>query len=183
MSEYKEPLHLHRIHPIIFGGDPNDEGNITFVPRLKHAELSTFWNKKIIETTPSGIMKDEGESKHDSSKLFPISIEFAELYFRVDFPKEFRAHLQSINGVQSQSLVLWGLDEMVQLNVAYHVEYFAPDLILIGSDGAEDAFAFERSTMHIVRVPFIGMGYIAGEKIADSFADFLAVYPSLQADA
>ncbi|MFT3701724.1 MAG: hypothetical protein QM802_05115 [Agriterribacter sp.] len=53
MSKTKEKqhkgLHLHRTHPILFGGNPTDRQNITFVTRLQHAELATFWNRKLGE--------------------------------------------------------------------------------------------------------------------------------------
>jgi hypothetical protein len=45
----RKGLHLHRIHPILFGGNPTDRQNITFVSRLKHSELATFWNRKVRE--------------------------------------------------------------------------------------------------------------------------------------
>lgn len=43
----RKGLHLHRIQPIIFGGNPTDRQNITFVTRLEHAALVVFWNRKI----------------------------------------------------------------------------------------------------------------------------------------
>ena len=43
----RKGLHLHRTHPILLGGDPLDKKNITFVTKLQHAELATFWNKTI----------------------------------------------------------------------------------------------------------------------------------------
>ena len=180
MSEHKETLHIHRTHPIILGGDPEDEGNITFVPKLQHAELCTFWNRKILELKSSLEIKNKREPDRQVLKGFPVTIEFAESFLKVEFPNIFRKYLQSTNGVegefQNQYLNLWGLAELVQLNEAYNVQEFAPNLLLFGSDGGEDAFAFERSTMHIVRIPFIGMSYVAIEKIADSFTDFLGVY-------
>jgi hypothetical protein len=45
----RKGLHLHRTHPVLFGGNPTDRQNITFVTRLQHSELVTFWNRKIIE--------------------------------------------------------------------------------------------------------------------------------------
>lgn len=45
----RKGLHLHRTQPILFGGDPADNENIVLVTRMQHAELSTFWNRKITE--------------------------------------------------------------------------------------------------------------------------------------
>jgi len=42
-------LHIHRVHPILFGGSPTDKDNIKLVTRQQHAELVVFWNKKIRE--------------------------------------------------------------------------------------------------------------------------------------
>jgi len=47
----RKGLHLHRVHPILFGGNPTDRDNIKFVTRQQHAELATFWNKKVREVT------------------------------------------------------------------------------------------------------------------------------------
>ena len=48
-NNQRKGLHLHRTHPILFGGNPIDEQNITFVTRLQHSELATFWNRKVRE--------------------------------------------------------------------------------------------------------------------------------------
>jgi len=45
----RKGLHLHRTQPILFGGNPTDRQNITFISRLQHTELATFWNRKIRE--------------------------------------------------------------------------------------------------------------------------------------
>ena len=45
----RKGLHLHRTHPILFGGNPTDRQNITSISRLQHAELVTFWNRKLRE--------------------------------------------------------------------------------------------------------------------------------------
>jgi len=43
----RKGLHLYRITPILFNGSPTDRQNITFVTRLKHAELAIWWNRLI----------------------------------------------------------------------------------------------------------------------------------------
>jgi len=45
----RKGLHIHRVHPILFGGSPTDKDNIKLVTRRQHAELVVFWNKKIRE--------------------------------------------------------------------------------------------------------------------------------------
>ena len=48
-GKHPKGLHLHRIHPILFGGSPTDEKNIKFITRKQHAELAVFWNNKVKE--------------------------------------------------------------------------------------------------------------------------------------
>jgi len=48
-ENHRKGLHLHRTHPILFGGNPTDRQNIAFVTRLQHSELATFWNRKVKE--------------------------------------------------------------------------------------------------------------------------------------
>jgi hypothetical protein len=54
-------------------------------------------------------------------------------------------------------LVAWRVEELAQKNTAYLVDEAAPELLLFGSNGAGEAFAFDtRSTpVSIVAVPFI----------------------------
>lgn len=40
-------LHLHRIQPILFGGNPADLKNIKLITRKEHAEVSVFWNNVV----------------------------------------------------------------------------------------------------------------------------------------
>jgi hypothetical protein len=49
----RKGLHLHRVHPILFGGNPVDMDNIKFVTRLQHAEFVVFWNRKVNEVKDS----------------------------------------------------------------------------------------------------------------------------------
>ena len=45
----RKGLHLHRVHPILFGGSPTDKDNVQFISRQQHAQAVVFWNKKIRE--------------------------------------------------------------------------------------------------------------------------------------
>lgn len=81
-------------------------------------------------------------------------------------------HLKSLYA--DWSYVLWSAEELVELNQAYHVKEFVSNIFLIGSDGAENAFAFDITDMVIVKLPFIGMGHFANEKLSDTFSDFLS---------
>ena len=110
------------------------------------------------------------------SPATPSAIETAEKFFNLKLPTDYVQFLQFTNGLEGETtdshLVLWSAEELVELNQAYHVKEFVSNIILIGSDGAEDAFAFDTTNMTIVKLPFSGMGHIANEKISDTFGDF-----------
>jgi len=42
-----------RIKPIIFGGDPTSEENITWVSHDQHGELTRFWNAQYAQAVGS----------------------------------------------------------------------------------------------------------------------------------
>ena len=102
-----------------------------------------------------------------------------ERHFGWPLPTDYKDFLLLTNGlegcVNDEYLVLWGTTELIELNVAYKVKDFIQNIVIFGSDGAEDAFAFDTSSLRpfIVRLPFIGMGYIPNEKLADTFEEFL----------
>ena len=108
----------------------------------------------------------------------PSAIEAAEKFFNLKLPTDYKEFLQFSNGLEGETadsyLVLWSAEELVELNQAYNVKEFISNIILIGSDGAEDAFAFDTTNMTIVKLPFIGMGHIPNEKLSDTFGDFFS---------
>ena len=106
------------------------------------------------------------------------AIQTAEKFFNLKLPTDYKEFLQFSNGLEGETadnyLVLWSAEELVELNQAYNVKEFVSNIILIGSDGGEDAFGFDTTNMTIVKVPLIGMGHIANEKLSDTFGDFLS---------
>ncbi|MCU0450991.1 MAG: SMI1/KNR4 family protein [Bernardetiaceae bacterium] len=106
------------------------------------------------------------------------AIDSAEKFFNLKLPTEYKYFLQFSNGLEGETadgyLVLWGAEELIELNQAYNVNEFISNIILIGSDGAEDAFGFDTTNMSIVKLPFIGMGHIPNEKLSDTFSGFLS---------
>lgn len=126
-------------------------------------------------------MKQLPDKLTDFSTVSPATvsaIEAAEKYFSLMLPEDYREFLQFTNGLEGETadnyLVLWSAEELVELNQAYNVKEFVSNIVIIGSDGAEDAFAFDTTNMTIVKLPFIGMGHIAQEKLSDTFSDFLS---------
>jgi hypothetical protein len=74
-------------------------------------------------------------------------------------------------------LSLWRIDEIAQFNKDYRVSDFAPGLVLFGSDGGGEAFAFDArdASMAIVQVPFVGMSLSEVQPLAKNFNDFLTL--------
>ncbi|MDF2548764.1 MAG: hypothetical protein K0R93_3662 [Anaerosolibacter sp.] len=96
------------------------------------------------------------------------------------FPKEYLSFLLRSNGGEGwvgedSYLSLWKVDEIVTLNEAYQVGEFAPGLIIFGSDGGLDAYAFDTRTESavIVEVPFIGMNLREVKYCSSTFVEFL----------
>ena len=108
------------------------------------------------------------------------AIEKAELHFAFKFPTDYKDFLFFSNGLEGNTgdsyIVIWSIEELIELNEAYKVKDFISNLIIFGSDGAEDAYGFDISGVNckIVRLPFIGMGHIPNELIGDTFYDFLS---------
>jgi len=106
------------------------------------------------------------------------AIETVEKFFNLKLPTDYKEFLQFTNGLEGETadsyLVLWSAEELVELNQAYNVNEFVSNIILIGSDGAEEAFAFDTTNMSVIKLPFIGMGHIANEKLFDTFGAFLS---------
>ena len=120
------------------------------------------------------------------SKSFDVSapatqtaIDLMEKHFNVKFPSDYKDFLLFSNGFEGYTkngyIVIWGAEEMVQLNEDYHVKEFVSNIVIFGSDGAEDAFAFDtlENKFTIVRLPFIGMGHISNENMCGTFEEFL----------
>jgi len=94
-------------------------------------------------------------------------------------PEGYRIFLKTQNGgegfIRHHYLILWRAEEIVEFNRGYEVEKYAPGLLLFGSNGGGEAFAFNcgDASMAIVMVPFIGMRLKDAQVIASTFSGFL----------
>lgn len=93
-------------------------------------------------------------------------------------PADYVAFMTESNGAdgpigQTGYLALWPIEQLVDLNRAYAVHEFAPELALFGSDGGDTAYAFEKRTGNIVSVPFVGMAFEERALLGTSFVEFL----------
>jgi SMI1 / KNR4 family (SUKH-1) len=105
----------------------------------------------------------------------------AESVLIYSLPADYKDFLLMTDGLEGagdhEYLVLWSSKELIELNAAYHVKEFVPNVIIFGSDGAEEAYGFDISVVpaSIVKLPFIGMGYVPNERLAGSFEEFLSM--------
>jgi SMI1 / KNR4 family (SUKH-1) len=76
--------------------------------------------------------------------------------------------------------MFWGSDEIPSYNLEYETNTYAPGLILFGSNGGGEAFAFDSSqgTLTIGIVPFVGLSLVEYRPMAQSFVEFLELLSS-----
>lgn len=98
----------------------------------------------------------------------------------VKLPEDYASFLLCANGAdgpvgESGYVSLWAIDELSDLNKGYRAEEFAPGLLLFGSDGADEAFAFDLrdTSMPIVAVPFVGMSLEEARPLAATLTEML----------
>lgn len=98
----------------------------------------------------------------------------------IKLPEDYVAFLLRSNGAdgpvgETGYVSLWAIDELSELNRGYRVDEFAPGLLLIGSDGGDEAFGFDLRdpTMPILEVPFVGMSLDEARPLALTFAEML----------
>jgi hypothetical protein len=114
---------------------------------------------------------------------YPASAEMVkdvELHFGIRLPTDYKSFMISRGGgegfIGEQYLVIWQIGELIEFNRNYEAEKYAPGLVLFGSNGAGEAFAFDArpgENMIIRVVPFIGMALEDAIPIADNFEKFL----------
>jgi len=100
---------------------------------------------------------------------------------KVALPDDFSSFLTVANGgegmIGDNYLILWRTEELAELNDAYQVSEYAPGLLIFGSDGGGEAFAFDTrcSPWSVVKIPFVGMDLNDARPLASSFAGFLSL--------
>jgi hypothetical protein len=102
-----------------------------------------------------------------------------EIESGVRLPDDYAQFLQQVNGgegfVGNAYVILWRVEELLEMNRAYQVAEYAPGLFLFGSDGGGEAFAFDirSDAKPIVSVPFVGMDLNLARPVARDFKTFL----------
>lgn len=108
------------------------------------------------------------ESIYDVQKMANIS-----------FPMEYIEFLLFSNGAEGKIgnsyLVLWPLEQLEERNEGSGFKQYSPDFYAFGSDGGNEAYAFDKRTsqFQIVQTPMIGDRYKDARKCGDNFFEFL----------
>lgn len=88
-------------------------------------------------------------------------IEDMELKFRIKFPEDYKEFLAISNGVSGfvgQSyLIIWPLEDLEEINQLASINEFAPGLILFGSNGGGESYAFDARQADLSFVEFYDM--------------------------
>jgi cell wall assembly regulator SMI1 len=104
----------------------------------------------------------------------------AEAALQWSLPTDYKEFLEKVNGgegfVGENYLILWAADELAQFNNEYEVQDYAPGLVLFGSDGGGEGYAFDarKTPAPIVQIPFIGMDLVYARPMAASFSEFVS---------
>lgn len=106
-------------------------------------------------------------------------IDKVEKEYNVSFPSDYKKFILESNGAEGpigkdNYLVIWPINEIIELNIEYDVEAAQPGLIYFGSDGGDMAYAFDKTNnMTIVGIPFISIDINEKEILGNNFKEFL----------
>lgn len=107
------------------------------------------------------------------------SIDEVEKAIGQRLPEEYRKFLLQSNGgngfIGGHYLVLWKIEDLLQLNQEYQIFKYAPGLLAFASSGGGEGFAFsiEQTPSTIFQIPFIGISLADAIPVADSFEHLL----------
>jgi hypothetical protein len=94
-------------------------------------------------------------------------------------PEDYKTFLLEHNGgdgfIGTDYFILWQAEELSKFNSGYEVSKYAPGLLLFGSNGGGDGFAFDTRTSpyYVMQVPFVGMSAADEFRVAGSFNELL----------
>lgn len=100
---------------------------------------------------------------------------------RLELPKDYIDFLLKTNGAEGfigdNYVIFWAIEELIELNKAYEVDEYKPGLLLFGSNGSGEAFAFDKRSlpMKIVQIPFISIDLKDSIELSSTFYDFLNI--------
>jgi hypothetical protein len=103
----------------------------------------------------------------------------AEADLGTKLPADYVEFLKNRNGgegaIGEAYAMLWEVSELASLNLSYQSNKWAPGLLIFGSDGGDEAFAFDTRGPNwpIVMIPFIGMVWEDARPLGDTFSQFV----------
>ena len=130
-------------------------------------------DKTIIPINKINEFKRLEESNFDKTEL----IKEIENNFKVTLPKDYIEYISKNNGfsgdLNGEYCDLWKLEDIISLNEVYKVQEFFPNLIYFGSNGGDEAYAFDKSNNMCI----VSISFISNEKdkkiIANNFKEFI----------
>ena len=105
-------------------------------------------------------------------------IERAASRLRVHLPDDYVRFMLDSNGAEgaiglSGYLVLWPIEQLVPMNSNYGTMEYAPELVLIGTDGGGTGYAIDMRSGQFVEVALVGLSSEEAEPLGSSFVEFL----------
>ena len=97
----------------------------------------------------------------------------------ISWPPGYEEFMLTSNGAEGfigkQYLQLWKVQDIPDMNKELQSDEFTPGIIMFGSDGGDEAYAFDstRSPQMIIRMPFIMSDSDEITDMGDSFESFL----------
>jgi hypothetical protein len=120
-----------------------------------------------------------GEEFNGNAPAAAAQVAAAEQALKKSLPGDFREFLLLTNGgegmIGENYVMLWNADELGEYNESYQVNQYATGLLLFGSDGGGEGFAFDTrmAPPTVVTVPFVGMSLKYAKPVAPTFTAFL----------
>lgn len=115
-----------------------------------------------------------------NSPISALEIEKFEATSGLSLPLDYLEFLKRSNGGEgfigpNSYVILWKLNDLIDLNRSYQVAEYAPGLFVFGSDGGGEAYAFDMrpSLPTIVSIPFVGMDLSVVRFISPTFTGYL----------
>lgn len=94
------------------------------------------------------------------------------------FPTGYLEFMRQYNGCEGgvldgQWLVLWPIEELQSYNEMYGASEFAPELLLIGSNGGAIAYGIERKEGIFIKTEYVRMSKEDAVQVGNNFQEFL----------
>lgn len=121
-----------------------------------------------------GLLKEFSCGDGASKAAIDAAIQAVGLPLPLEFCEFLSVHNGGEGFVGESYLVIWAAEELAQFNQEYQVSEYAPGLLLFGSDGGGEGYAFDfrQNSPSIVKVPFIGMELKYATPVAKTFSEF-----------